>query len=282
MSSHDSRLRMIAIATTLGAGIATGAWQQSAAAADLGPSFFVDGPPPEVQPVEFGTGWYIRGDLGYANDSLPPLTSNLAQYLSSARQASLSAGLGFGYKFNNWIRADIIGEYRKTIAATGQGPGQTCVTQVTTINNTPTDTAFDTCTPNYRSSIRRWDLLANLYADLGTWYGITPYVGGGAGLSLTRASSSVNWYMSNGLPYHVTTDGFYFNWDKYTSNLRYQFAWALMAGVSYAMTDHISVDVGYRYINLGTLPSIADPSGTIVNKTMDAHEVRVGLRYMID
>jgi opacity protein-like surface antigen len=55
-----------------------------------------------------------------------------------------------------------------------------------------------------------------------------------------------------------------------------------MAGVSYPLMDHLLVDIGYRYINLGMLPSIASPSGQVVDKTMDAHEVRVGLRYMID
>jgi opacity protein-like surface antigen len=280
MSSHDSRQRAIARAAAVGLAIGVSAAPATLEAADLD-SMFVN-PPTQVQPVEFGTGWYIRGDLGYANDSLPPLSSDLSQYLSSARTSSLIAGLGFGYKFTNWLRSDLTLDYRKTISAAGQGASKQCTTGLYGSPPIDSETVYDDCTPYYASSIRRWDLMANLYADIGTWYGITPYIGGGVGLSLTRATSSSHWYMSNGNPYHVTTDGFYFNWDTYNSDLRYQFAWALMAGVSYPLMDHLLIDVGYRYINLGTLPSIADQSGQIVNKSMNAHELRVGLRYMID
>ncbi len=140
---------------------------------------------------------------------------------------------------------------------------------------------YGTCAPRYNSSVQRFDGLANLYADVGTWYGITPYIGGGAGLSLTHISSAANWYQGNGQPYQISTDGFYFNYDSSQSITRYQFAWAAMAGFSYAITPNILLDVGYRYIDLGKLSSLPGPSGT-ATKTMDAHELRLGVRYMID
>lgn len=281
MSRFGKGRSAIALASAVATTLAMAALP--ARAADLDSLF--DATPPEAmptQPVEFGTGWYIRGDLAYANDSVPPLAPGLTKFLSAARQPNFNADLGFGYKFNNWFRGDVTLDYWQPISASGQGASQRCVTQVTTINNFPVDTAFDDCTPSYHSSIRRWDVLTNAYADLGTWYGFTPYVGAGVGLSITRISSAVNWYMSNGLPYQVSTDGFFFNLDRSSSLMRYQFAWALMAGVSYPIMDHLLLDVGYRYINLGTLPGIADPTGQITNKVMDSHEVRVGLRYQID
>jgi opacity protein-like surface antigen len=249
-------------------------------AADLG-SLFSDGPQTNIPPVEFGTGWYLRGDAAFADDSVPKMSPDLTQFLTAARQATVNLDLGFGYKFNSWLRADAVVDWWKPTIASGTGAGQTCTTQITTINNIPTVTATDTCTPRYNSSIQRWDALANLYADIGTWYGFTPYVGGGAGLSLTHSSSNVNWYMSNGLPYQVTTDGFYFDWDRSDSGTRYQFAWAAMAGFSYALTSNILLDVGYRYINLGKLYGF-DTSGNSISRTMDDHELRLGVRYMID
>lgn len=282
MSSPGYCRPMIALASAAATMIGVAALPHRAAAADLDSMFTGAPQPAETQPVEFGTGWYLRGDLAYANDSVPPLAPNLTQFLSSSRQANFNADLGFGYKFNNWFRGDVIVDYWNPISASGQGVGKTCITQVTTIDNFPTVTATDRCTPQYHSNIRRWDFLANAYADLGTWYGFTPYIGGGVGVSMTRISSATNWYMSNGLPYQVTTDGFYYNWDSSSGFMRYQFAWALMAGFAYPIMDHLLLDVGYRYINLGTLPGIADPSGQVVNKTMDAHELRVGFRYQID
>ncbi len=282
MSSHKSRLRMIANAAAIATAISVWALPAKLKAADLGPDFFIGSPPAQTQPVEFGTGWYIRGDLSYARDSLPPLSADLSQYLSAAATYGFNADLGFGYKFNNWFRTDVTGEFRQPITIAGTGAGKTCTTQLTTINNIPTPTATDTCTPHYASSVRIWDFLANGYFDIGTWYGFTPYVGAGAGFSVTRTDATVNWYMSNGVPYQVTTDGFYFNWDTSTSAIRYQLAWALMAGVSYAVTPQFLIDLGYRYVNLGTLPGVADSSGQIVTKSLNAQEIRIGLRYLID
>jgi opacity protein-like surface antigen len=250
-------------------------------AADLG-SLFSDAPQTNIPPVEFGTGWYLRGDAAFADDSIPSLSPDLSQFLSNARQATVNLDLGFGYKFNSWLRADATVDWWKPNTASGIGAQAQCITQLTGTPPIPADTVYDNCTPHYSSSVQRWDLLGNVYADIGTWYGITPYIGGGAGLSLMHVSSAVNWYMSNGLPYQVTTDGFYFNWDSSQSITRYQFAWAAMAGFSYAITPNILLDVGYRYINLGNLSSLPGPSGTIVTKTMDAHELRLGVRYMID
>jgi opacity protein-like surface antigen len=261
--------------------VALAACSGKVAAADLG-SFFSDTPQTSVAPVQFGTGWYLRGDAGAAYDSVPNISPDLSQFLSNSGQVTANLDLGFGYKFNSWLRGDVIVDWWKPNDGAGSAASQTCITQLTTINNFPVVTATDQCTPQYNSSIQRWDLLGNLYADIGTWYGITPYIGGGAGLSLTHVSSTVNWFMSNGLPYQVTTDGFYYNWDRSYSYTRYQFAWAAMAGFSYAFSSNILLDVGYRYINLGKLYGINDASGNSTSKVMNAQEFRLGIRYLID
>lgn len=247
-------------------------------AADM--PFYEPEPTPQTK-VEFGTGWYIRGDLAYANDSMPAILPDLT-IASTARQSTFSAGLGFGYKFNNWIRADLIGDYRQPNKASGVSGTRICTTQLTTINNFPTVTATDQCTAFGSASVWRWDLLQNVYIDLGTWYGLTPYVGAGAGMSFTQAKSTKNWFMSNGVAYHVNTDGFYYNWDSATQNLTYQFAWALMAGVAYQMTDNAFLDIGYRFVNLGTYTATSAVTGFTTKKSDNAQEFRFGVRYMID
>lgn len=250
MSSRTVFLRTIAAAAALAASAG------KLDAADLG-SLFSDAPQTNIPPVEFGTGWYLRGDAAFADDSTPDLSPDAGQFLSNVRQATVNLDLGFGYKFNSWLRSDATVDWWKPNIASGIGTAQAC--------------GADTCTPNYNSNLQSWDLLGNLYADIGTWYGITPYIGGGAGLSLTHASSSVDWTPSAGAPYTTSL-----------SSTRYQFAWAAMAGFSYAITPNILLDLGYRYIDLGTVSSLPGPSGTVVTKTMDAHELRLGVRYMID
>jgi opacity protein-like surface antigen len=283
MFCHKPLVHSLAIAAALGAC----ATVSEAGAADLSLPFANQETPSLDQNVEFGTGWYIRGDVGLAKDSTPLISPDLTQLIASVRQNSLNLGGGFGYKFNDMFRTDVIVDYFNPISSSGPGPSITCTTRISDEptaggGTVPVVTATDQCTPRGHSSIQRWDVLGNGYVDLGTWYGFTPYVGAGVGVSILRESGTVNYFMSNGLPYQVTTDGFSFNLDHSQSAMRYQFAWALMVGTSYALTSHALLDVGYRYLNLGTLSSFPNASGQISTHSVNDHELRIGIRYMID
>ena len=63
------------------------------------------------------------------------------------------------------------------------------------------------CTGNYVGKLSSYDVLFNGYLDLGTWYGITPFVGVGAGLSFGHYQTSSTFIQSNGVPYQVTYPG---------------------------------------------------------------------------
>jgi opacity protein-like surface antigen len=64
----------------------------------------------------------------------------------------------------------------------------------------------------------------------------------------------------------------------------WSFAWALMAGVAYEFSPSLAVDVGYRYIDMGEVSSDTIASGAgdgdFTYDDLQAHEVRVGMRYM--
>jgi opacity protein-like surface antigen len=135
------------------------------------------------------------------------------------------------------------------------------------------------CTGNYKANLSSYDVLANVYVDLGTWSSVTPYVGAGVGLSFGHYSTSSTYIQGNGSSYNVsytsqggstTTEDF----DRTGSGTYYNFAWALMSGVGIDVYSHTKLDIGYRYLNLGKISGI---SGTLYS-----NEVRVGLRYMID
>src|ERR1700688_4625926 len=74
-------------------------------------------PPPQyyAPPVEDFGGWYLRGDIGFSNQSVENVRSThdaLYAPVTSLSQTSSfdTAGIfdvGVGYRFNNWFRADV-------------------------------------------------------------------------------------------------------------------------------------------------------------------------------
>ena len=68
---------------------------------------------------------------------------------------------------------------------------------------------------------------------------ITPYLGGGVGISRNKMGTTVQ--HSNGVATIFTTDG----------NTINQFAYKVSAGTLVSITEHLSLDVNYQYVNLG-------------------------------
>ena len=126
-------------------------------------------------------------------------------------------------------------------------------------------------TPDYRMKVETFTTLANLYLDLGTWYGITPYIGAGAGVSWNRTSD----YFSNAL----LLPGSHRSERKADGN----FAWAAMGGLTFNLSPNLLMDVSYRYLNMGdAITPIASNNNQLTIKDMTAQEFRVGLRYNLN
>lgn len=121
------------------------------------------------------------------------------------------------------------------------------------------------------SSIKSYTAMVNLYKDLGNYGGFTPYLGAGIGAA-----------------YNVADD-FYFTGNynlpnRITGDKTLSFAWSLMAGVGYQVSDRAILDFGYRYIDLGKAGSengdnIGQWNPRINIDDLTAHEFKVGLRY---
>jgi len=304
------RLRSMTFAAAVAAVATVGAH-----AADMD---FPNAPPsltPEV-PVELGTGWYLRGDVGYAREQMPELSVNAmpapagAQLLSSVGSKNgWSAGLGFGYKFNSWLRTDFTYERRNTVKADSTSAQFDCQNQLVGLDDAapPHDPVaigvlYNKCTAAQKASLSRSVALANFYIDLGNWSGVTPYVGAGVGFVYGATNATYNWYnASDGSYYNPTLtlpSGYpltYIHYDsnfnqipgqpvnfgpqsrlQVTSQQKYGFAWALMAGFSYDISSHMKLDINYRYLNMGAWTT---PTLSTIAKSSD---VRVGVRYMID
>jgi opacity protein-like surface antigen len=125
----------------------------------------------------------------------------------------------------------------------------------------------------YKSAL----FLANFYADLGTWHGLSPYLGVGLGMA-----RNVTQGVTDFDPSDLGGAGWAAPAQKWT------FAWALHAGLAYNVSANLKLDIGYRYLNLGDapigaltcLPACAPTGNTGSIRRIDAHEIKFGMRWM--
>lgn len=183
------------------------------------------------------SGWYVRGDLGWRFNRVGDVnvSGGPADPSGNGLNDGVTAGGGVGFKSSFW-RADLTTDY--SFPANYNG---TIVT------------ADDT-----RAKISSVSVLANGYLDLGTWYGLTPYVGAGVGGALVKVAEVRGPLASAG-------------------DSRWNFAWAGMAGIAWTVAPNVQIDFGYRYINVGTGES-GGPNA-VEFKNLGGHEARVGLRW---
>ena len=287
----------------------------TARAADLDENYGYAEAPQEVPvasipqtKVEFGTGWYVRGDL--AATSIPKVGASTptnesingifydnapALLFSNGNRIGYTASLGAGYSFLNGFRADFIADFHQPLSSSVDGAPYNCqngyllhpsVTTSSTVNGvTSSNTSaaystatYGTCTGHYASALKSYDVLVNGYYDIGHWYGVTPYVGAGIGLAFGHYSTGSTYTQADGTSYNinitepVTGSTFHIYEDRFASGNYYNFAFALMVGFTYDIFPHTKLDIGYRYLHEGRVYSV----------DLYEHEARAGLRYMID
>jgi opacity protein-like surface antigen len=216
-----------------------------------------------------GTGWYIRGDIGYSRPQGPSGSYNGAPFEHLSVAGSPVLGGGVGYKISNWFRADVTADYlfSGNVQASYNVPG--C------------------CFATDKTGLGGWALLANGYVDLGTWSAITPYVGGGVGYAFTQASKIVNEeFVPTGTGSFVPlTDPItglpVFN--AFPAHTTGGVAWALMAGAAIDVAPSVKLDFGYRYLNVADARFATDNLGIAPRlKSLGSHQFRLGVRYMFD
>ena len=224
--------------------------------------------PPE--PVSYG-GWYLRGYVGLTNQRYRGLDSQAIQnaldtpameyrWLDRGSFTSGLIGGGFGYEVNHWLRGDVTVEYRM--------PSK--FTALDTFINPGSGLAN---TNDYGARKSELLFLANAYADLGVYGGITPYVGAGIGTSRNTISGFVDHNPQTG----VSITG--------ATNSQWQLAWALHAGVGIELNERTTLDLGYSFTHLGNARTgeIASNDGfdydPFTFRNLHSHDIKVGLRY---
>lgn len=243
-----------------------------AQAADLGYSV-KDIPPPPPS----GRAWYLKGTIGMKNAEPGSIwrdefsSGDYTVHHEDIKSTALY-GIGIGVEHSRWLRFDVTGEYR----------GKQLFVAFDSYQNGPDCGAGDPgeiCGSNeHQADLESWLGLVNAYIDIGTWRGVTPYIGGGIGI----ASIDVQGYTdvntpAGGFAYSVS--------DNSTTN----FAWALYAGLSYDVTDQFTLDFAYRYTDLGDAESgrvrTYDDASTVRGiqiRDITSHDLLLSARYRLD
>jgi opacity protein-like surface antigen len=241
-------------------------------------------PPPSYAPppVEDFGGWYLRGDIGFSNQSVKEVRNgNEALYtplLSLNQQTGFDTGgifgLGVGYQFNNWFRGDITGQYRGRTNFHGQD----------LVTYPLGGGLIGAGSDNYNASKSEWLVLANAYVDLGTWWCVTPFIGAGVGAARVTVSNFTDQGLADFSP-GVIAPGFALA----NSASKWNFAWAAHAGLAYKVSPNLTLEVAYSYVDLGsglTGPVTTFQGFTTNNpmhfKDITSHDLKFGVRWNLD
>lgn len=226
----------------------------------------VDAPEITTASIQPDSGWYARVDMAHslANDGKGARVLGVGGevgggYLSESED--FSGGAGIGYRFSDILRVDVTARYGSYDVGGAADSEAFCGVG---------------CRLDMAGRRDIVDLDANLYADLGTIMGVTPYVGAGIGASHISYESVAATLCGGGICSEATDIAGRDGWRA---------SYSLMAGAAYALSNTILLDAGYRYTHTvdGDAFEAGFPGGDLLvqDKGADRHLVTVGLRFRL-
>ena len=261
--------------------------------------------------VEFGSGWYLRGDITYNIDGKSNTTfANIPQVGRSAQidyNDAVGVRVGAGYYAAPNLRLEVSTEAlfqsefdSFSSNATFGGVKDITVTDALGASVTGTVT-FDSNgnstgstvglangtavgaiggTEDFEASYSATNLLLNAYYDLAKVGSFTPYVGVGAGIS------RINYNQSRTLQCNASgTETCNIGAAPLTLTLDEEFwtyAYQLSVGTAIAVDDRTSIDLSYSYTGVGNGDDINYSDGTAIDDDgFNVHQIRAGIRYDI-
>ena len=240
--------------------------------------------------VEFGSGWYLRGDITYNIDGRSESGINPIAGVSTGIQTNyddaVGARVGFGYKASPNTRIEINAEAIFSSEIDGLG-GRTFnaidfADPLAPVNTTTSGTGL------IDAEYSLTDLIVTGYYDLPRFGAFTPYIGAGAGIARIRynetetltcqpsSSTIACTSFPPGAPGEVTTS------TRTLSEEAWTYAYQLTAGTAIAVDDRTSIDLSYSYTQIGDGDEIDYADGTgIDDDGVQLHQIRAGVRYDI-
>jgi opacity protein-like surface antigen len=276
-------------------------------------------PVPAPVPIpDYAPSWYFRLDAGlgvindpgisesgflYGEDSIDGPTATRgtqSSWFEPDFNTFLTLGGGVGYYFNNGWRMDATVEKRSNDQAYISGQDEYVTYGYDAGSNWVPIDNNGTLGPDQHTRVSVAETIdvdgtvwmANLYYDLGSHRGFTPYIGGGIGFvwnEITRRHTSTVETCDAEPAVPNGGCGFVYNGGAPTtvedSSDHVSLAASAMAGLSYDISDITAVDIGYRYLYLagtGASLTIGSTESTVKIDDQHVHQVRAGLRFNVN
>ena len=238
------------------------------------------------------TGVYVapKFNLGFMNwqaqgngsaDFAPLNGADSFSFDSNRTNTVFGGALAVGYDFSRQFDVPVRVEVEYGIYSGGKGSTESKIDTGKLLPGIPTDASaeFDIKIMNIQT------LMANLYWDFHNDSAFTPYIGGGIGMAFIQSKGSIfvdakNLADPNGSFTAEKSFGI-----KNTTN----FAWQIGAGCSYDFNETVALDLGYRFMSLGTVKTkscdFSQQSFGTMNmsaqgkaKNIYMHQIGLGLR----
>jgi opacity protein-like surface antigen len=251
--------------------------------------------------------WYVRVDIGgsFANDQDGNLTVN-GDYPSpdpnnpvfefayhteydTELEDALVGQLGIGYNISEWFRSDLIiaTDSERDLTGTCTGFGGTHDNNVGADGPCKADTSDEVIQSigDLNSSLMTSRLMLNGYVEFAPLWSeedelsfFRPYVGFGLGVARNELDEATMYkdYRDEG-------------WNKSVidGDTNYDFAWQAIAGIGFAFTETLILDIAYTYLDAGTA-EYDDTIESLGHKypiegpsyDVDLQEVTIGLRFL--
>ena len=202
---------------------------------------------------------YFGLRLGAANmresgmEATNPRVTSITGVTPSSTGTAFSLALGHAYA-NRW-RAEVEFTDRRTAKYTVTSLGATF-------------------SGNNELRVRSWSLMANAYYDIPLTNTVGAYVGGGVGYANNTASGSQTFQNppNTGAPQFGTT---------FPNGRTGNFSWSLGAGLSFALSQTVSLEGGYRFTDLGRYNTAIDTvnGDEKFRARLSTHDLQAGLRF---
>ena len=212
-------------------------------------------------------GWYVRGNVGYGTHADTDITGGIVGDVESEGNGAFSVGAGYEFD-NNWrVEGDVA----------------TLFTDLGSINQLPATLA----------SLRTTSYMINALYDFDDLGAFKPYVGAGIGLvDIDPSLVAHDFITTQGSVQTVADNPVCVGFGSCDfSESENSVAWQLIAGVGYAVTENLTWDTQYRYLDAGSqdfsgvgtnfLNGAVTGTGAISAGIEDiaAHSILTGFRY---